>query len=138
MALTQDGLFVERALGWRCFPVSAGAKIFNTAMVALNATGFLVKAGGAGTDKVVGCAYGSADNTTGADGAIRLDVRSDTARPMKNSAGADLIALKDIGADCFAVDDETVSLTDGGAGARARAGKIHDVTAEGVWVWFDK
>lgn len=137
MALTQDGLFVERALGWRDFPVAAGVKIFNTATVALNATGFLVPAGGAAADVVVGCAYGSADNTGGLDGAIRLDVRSDTARPKKNSAGADLIALKDVGKDCYAVDDETVALTDGTA-SRARAGKIHHVTAEGVWVHFDR
>ena len=50
-----------------------------------------------------------------------------------NSVAADLIALADIGADCFIVDDQTVAKTNGGA-TRSIAGKIRDVDADGVWV----
>ena len=48
------------------------------------------------------------------------------------------ITLADIGKACYAVDDQTVALTDGGGGARARAGIIHQVTELGVWVRFDR
>jgi hypothetical protein len=141
VALTADKKFVERALGWRNFPVAAGVKIHNNAIVALNATGFLKPAGGATglpADVVVGVAYGACDNTGGIDGAKRLDTRSDTARPHKSGTGADLITRVNIGKACYAVDDEIVALTDGTA-TLARAGKIHDVTEDGqVWVHFDQ
>lgn len=54
-------------------------------------------------------------------------------RPFANSAAADEIANNDVGADCYAVDDNTVALTNGGA-TRSKAGKIIRVDADGVWV----
>ena len=50
-----------------------------------------------------------------------------------NSAAADLIAADDIGANCYAVDDNIVGLTNGG-GTRSVAGKIENVDSDGVWV----
>ena len=50
-----------------------------------------------------------------------------------NSASADAIALADVGADCYIVDDQTVALTNGSS-TRSVAGKIHDVDSSGVWV----
>ncbi len=50
-----------------------------------------------------------------------------------NSAAADLIALADIGADCYVVDDQTVAKTSA-SNTRSIAGKVRDVDAAGVWV----
>jgi hypothetical protein len=77
------------------------------------------------------------DNRGGSANAISAEVESDSVRCMFNSAGGDTITLMDIGKACFAVDDQTVALTDG-TGARAQAGIIHNVTEAGVWVRFTK
>lgn len=52
---------------------------------------------------------------------------------LKNSAGVDAITIADVGRPCFVVDDETVALTSAG-GTRPRAGIVHEVNGEGVWV----
>ena len=54
-----------------------------------------------------------------------------------NSAAADAIAIGDIGAVCFAVDDQTVAKTNGSS-TRSPAGIVEDVDATGVWVRFDE
>jgi hypothetical protein len=48
-------------------------------------------------------------------------------------ANGDSIVAADIGKTCYALDDQTVTLSDG-AGARAKAGTIQDVDTDGVWV----
>ncbi len=48
--------------------------------------------------------------------------------PFANSSGGDAIALGNVGQPCFAVDDHTVALTDGG-GTRPFAGIIWDYDA---------
>ena len=72
------------------------------------------------------------DNSAGANGALNANVRRGTFRFLNSSAG-DLIALSDIGASCYIVDDQTVAKTNGGT-TRSVAGKIRDVDADGVWV----
>lgn len=52
-----------------------------------------------------------------------------------NSTSSDAIAIKDIGADCYVVDDNTVALTDGSS-SRSVAGTIRDVDSLGVWISF--
>ena len=52
---------------------------------------------------------------------------------FQNSSAGDLIALANLGADCYIVDDQTVALTNG-TNTRSVAGKIRDVDAGGVWV----
>lgn len=118
----------------RNFPVAAGAKIYAGAMVALSAAGYLVPASTSTTLVCVGRAEADVDNTSGTDGGHNLEVGSGIYR-YANSAAGDLIAQTDIGADCYAVDDQTVAKTDG-AGTRSVAGKIYDVDAQGVWVQF--
>lgn len=54
-----------------------------------------------------------------------------------NSAGADEITAADIGAKCFAVDDQTVAKTSA-TNTRSPAGIVHHVDADGVWVRFDE
>ena len=86
------------------------------------------------TLKAVGVAERRADNSAGAAGAIRVRCRKGP-HLFANSAAADAIALADVGADCFIVDDQTVAKTNG-ANTRSVAGKVFDVDADGVWVDF--
>jgi len=44
-----------------------------------------------------------------------------------------LIAITEIGTDCYIVDDNTVAKTNG-TSTRSRAGKVVDVNANGVFV----
>jgi len=118
----------------RNFPVAASAVIYAGAMVALNATGYLVPASTSTTLKVVGRAESNVDNSAGGNGALSCETRTGIFQ-FANSAAADLIARADIGADCYAVDDQTVAKTNG-TNTRSIAGKIFDVDAQGVWVQF--
>lgn len=129
---------VKRHYGDRNFPVAAGAVIPENTLVALAVpTGLAHGAPFAATDKIVGACKGRTDNTGGGASAISVEVESDSVRPYLNSAGGDAITLADVGADCFAVDGQTLALTDGG-GTRPRAGKIHNVTELGVWLRHDQ
>jgi hypothetical protein len=69
------------------------------------------------------------DNTGGANGGITVTYRQGVFT-YANSAGGDLIAATNIGADCYLVDDQTVALTDGSV-TRSRAGVIVGVDAQG-------
>jgi len=136
--LTGDRPLQKRHYGDRNFPVAANVCLYENAMVALTVPGGLLRpAGLAATDVVVGVAKRRYDNRNGAANAISAEVESDSVRSMYNSGGADTITLADIGKPCFAVDDQTVALTDG-TGARGQAGIIHQVTEAGVWVRFVK
>jgi hypothetical protein len=133
-ALTQDRASLRRPGEQMEPPVGANARIFAGALVAINAAGFAVPGATGATLKGAGVAERRADNTGGADGAIRVRL-SKTPYAFANSAAADAITLADIGSDCYMVDDQTVAKTNGG-GTRGRAGRIYDVDVDGVWVDF--
>jgi hypothetical protein len=78
-----------------------------------------------------GVATQTVDNTTGANGAKTVEVRRGTFLWANNPG--DLIVQADLGKNCFILDDQTVSKTDG-VGTRSIAGKIMEVVAAGVWV----
>ncbi len=131
-ALAADRAIKERDLKRYEFPVAAMAKIYAGAIVCINTSSLAVKGAAATGLKAVGIAEALADNTTGADSAIKVKVRRGTFQFANSSAG-DAIVLADIGADCFIVDDQTVAKTNG-SNTRSVAGKIRDVDADGVWV----
>ena len=131
-ALAADRLIRERELKRYEFPVAATAKIFAGAIVCINASSLAVKGTVATGLKTVGIAEELCDNATGADSALKVKVRRGVFQ-FANSASGDAIALADIGADCFIVDDQTVAKTNGSS-TRSIAGKIRDVDADGVWV----
>lgn len=114
------------------FPVAASTLIYAGSLVCINASSLATKGAVATTLKCVGVAQERADNSAGAAGAIRVKVSRGCFRFANSSAG-DLIALADVGADCYIVDDQTVAKTNGGS-TRSVAGKIRDVDADGVWV----
>jgi hypothetical protein len=112
--------------------------IYYGALVALDTAGNARPARTSTTDKVIGMNAGDrVDNTTGAAGAKTITVRNDRLVRVANSSAGDLIALLDVGGDCYAVDDQTVAKTNG-TNTRVRAGTVCGVDANGVFVNVDK
>lgn len=128
----------QRRNGDQCaYPVAAATKIWAGSIVCMStAAPYATKGITATTLRAVGLAEETADNTTGAAGAILVKVRHTGWYRFTNFA-TDLIALIDVGADCYIVDDQTVGKTNGGA-TRSIAGVVRDVDAAGVWIEFLK
>lgn len=118
-------------------PVAAGVRIFNGAMVAIDSSGWARPARTSTTDRVLGFNKdGDVNNTSGANGAVRVRVQRGQIAYFVNNAGS--VVASSIGGDCFAVDDQTVDATNG-TNTRVRAGKVFSVDAtEGVGVLFDQ
>jgi hypothetical protein len=116
-------------------PVAAGQKIFRNALVVFQA-GFARKAITSTTVKAIGLCENEVDNTNGANGALRVRVRTGEVYGMKNSAAADEITLADIGTVCFIVDDNTVAKTNGG-GTRSKCGVVNALRDGYVMVHID-
>ena len=131
-ALTADRDTSRRENLLRNFPVKGATRLFAGSLVCIDATGFAVKGATSLTLKAVGRCEEQVDNTAGADGALRVQVGSGVFR-FANSTAGDLLALPDVDAACYLVDDQTVAKTNGG-GTRSQAGIVRDVDAGGVWV----
>lgn len=116
------------------FSVAASVKCNSGAIAAVDTSGNIRPGRTSTTDRVLGVFCGEADNTSGIAGAITARVKRGIYQ-FANSTAGDLIAAKDIGADCFCVDDQTVALTNG-TSTRVRAGRIVGVDSAGVWVEF--
>jgi hypothetical protein len=115
-------------------PVAASTKIYAGALVCVNASGYATKGAVSTTLKAVGVAQEQVDNSAGANGDLRINVRRGVFL-MGNSSAGDLIALADVGSTCYIVDDQTVAKTNG-TSTRSAAGVVRDVDASGVWVEF--
>jgi hypothetical protein len=123
----------------RNFPsMAAAVLLYEGAMAARDSSGYMRPARATNTDTVMGVCRKRADNSAGSAGTFAggVEVDPEAIACFGNSANADAITAAHIGLSCYVVDDQTVALTDNG-GARPRAGKIHDVTTDGVWVDFN-
>lgn len=114
--------------------MASNARVIQGTIVALNAAGLAVPAITALNLVADGMASETTDNTGGADGALKVEVRKGTFR-FASAGGADLIGRTEIGKTVFLVDNQTLAKTDGG-GTRSPAGKVFDVDANGVWITF--
>jgi hypothetical protein len=112
------------------YGVAAGAIVYQGGMVALDGGFATPGAEGEGL-AAVGVAFATVDNADGADGDKEVDCRFGIYH-FDNDATAP-VTIADVGADCFMVDDHTVS-SDGTG--RSVAGEIKKVDAGGVWVKF--
>ena len=115
-------------------PVAASTKIYQGGLVCLDANGRCIvppTSGGVGKF-CIGRSEVLADNSSGAAGAISATVRSGAFK-WANSLSGDAITQAHLGWTVYAVDDQTVALTDGN-GTRAIAGKVCQVDTDGVWV----
>lgn len=115
------------------FPAAASVRVFNGAIVAINAAGYAESGKTATGLQGLGIAQETTDNRDGANGACFVAVRRGCF--MVKNSGTDPITLADAGKTCFIVDDQTVAKTDG-AGTRSPAGVVRDVVSGGVWVEF--
>lgn len=118
----------------REIPVKANTKIYAGAQVQIDNAGWAVPGTATAANVTIGRAEKTADNTGGANGDIKVKVRTGIFR-FGNSASGDLIARTEIGKSCYVVDDQTVAKTDNSA-ARPKAGDVFDVDAQGVWVRY--
>lgn len=118
----------------RRVPLPANGKIFQGALVQINAAGYAVPGSATAANVAIGRAEESVDNTGGANGDRGIDVKRGVFR-YANSAAGDLIGRTEIGKTVYVVDDQTVAKTNN-AGARPAAGMCIDVDAQGVWVQF--
>src|SRR5689334_8351895 len=93
------------------YGAKGATKVYAGALVVLAAG--LAKGGAAATGLVaVGRADRYVDNSAGADGDLQVPVQTGIFR-FDNSSAGDAIAIGDISADCYVVDDHTVAKTDG-------------------------
>lgn len=116
-------------------PVAASTKIYQGSLVGQDSAGRAIPATATSADKLrpaVGRAKAQADNSSGAAGAIYLDVDRGVFS-FANSASTDALTIADRGRLCFVVDDQTVARTSSN-GARVVAGVVEDVDSDGVWV----
>lgn len=112
--------------------IATNTTVWAGSFVGLNAAGFVVPMATATTLVALGRCEKTVKNNPGADGAKQVPIAQGVFR-WGNSSAADLIAIDDIGKACYAVDDQTVALTNG-TSTRSFAGTIVDVDALGVWV----
>lgn len=112
-------------------PVKASTKIWRGSLVVIDA-GYAAPARAATGLFAVGRAKATVDNSSGAAGALTVEVEPGIFL-WGNSSSGDLIAQADVGKVCYAVDDQTVALTSN-SGARSAAGRIIAVDSSGVYV----
>lgn len=130
MALTQPRVTTSRHSGRWPYPVAAGAKIWQGALVVLDA-GYAKPAATATGLIALGRAEETVDNTAGAAGAVAVPVERGVFY-FDNSA-TDAITQADVGKNAYIVDDETVAKTHA-TNTRSIAGIIRAVDTYGVWV----
>lgn len=112
--------------------VAASTTIVGGGMVGVisgGAAGYLVNALTSTTLLVLGVAIKTVDNSAGAAGALSAGYEVGDFE-FENSAAADLIDQGDIGATVYAVDNNTVALTNG-TSTRSVAGKLVGISPAG-------
>jgi len=113
--------------------VAASTIIYAGSIVAQNVSGYAVPASATSGFKVIGRAEEYVDNSAGAAGAKKVNIRLGIFN-FTNDTGDGAIALINIGSPCFAKDDQTVSLISLN-GTYPYAGVVYDYNStDGVWV----
>ncbi len=133
-ALVADRNTLEAIGPERVGLLGASQAIFNGSILMRNASGHLIKGAVATGSFGAGRAEDVGVSTTA--GVTNQRYRPGVFR-FANSAAGDLIAVADIGAACYIVDDQTVAKTNG-TSTRSPAGIIDNVDSIGVWVRFDE
>lgn len=115
------------------YPIADNVHIFEGTLVALDAAGYVRPAAASTAVRVLGVSEAEYDNTVAGHvaGALSVRIRQGTFK-FANDGGSAL-ANPNIGGACYAMDDSTVSGSDGGS-TRVVAGTVEKVEASGVWV----
>jgi hypothetical protein len=129
-ALAADRLTYTAVPGLRDFPVAAGVVIYEGALVAFDTSGFARPARVSTTDIVIGIAFQRADNSFVGNvaGGIRVHVRDNDIAFVNCGTAGDAIAIGNVGALCYVLDDQTVTTV---ATAHCVAGNIYWVDEAG-------
>ena len=130
-ALTKDRNTPRREGGTITIGVAAGKLIYAGSLVAIDANGYATPGATSTTLKGLGRAEKQADNSSGANGDVTVEVAKGVFQ-FANDA-ADPVAASQIGSSCYIVDDQSVAASDG-TGTRSVAGTVFDVDPDGVWV----
>lgn len=109
-------------------PVQAGANVRQGSAVEIDGAGRVAPAVKGANKTYAGVAQADANNTSGAAGAIKVEVRMNVAFHFSITGTAV------VGKTAYIADDNTV--TDASAGA-SKFGRIIDSDADGVWVHHD-
>lgn len=112
-------------------PVAASTQIELGKLVCANAAGYAVEGAEATTLTALGRAEKTVDNSSGANGALTVDVKRGVFQ-FGNSA-TDAVTQAELGKTVYVEDDQTVSKTSNSS-ARSAAGKCLGVDSDGVWV----
>lgn len=112
-------------------PVAAATKIEMGKLVCASATGYAVEGSESATLTALGRCEATADNTNGADGALRVQVRRGVFK--FDNSGTDAVDQSCLGKTVYIEDSQTVSKTDN-EGARSAAGLCIELDDDGVWV----
>ena len=115
----------------RVVGVAANAVCHAGGLACQNAAGFAVPGSTATTLQALG-RFEESVTGNATNGGVSVRIRRGIFK-YKNSGAGDAITIAHRGQDCFVVDDEQVALTNG-TNTRSRAGVIHDVEPDGVWV----
>lgn len=110
-------------------PVKANTILLAGIIVGFDSTGFLVAGVTSTTFKASGINQSYVDNTGGADGAVKAEVRRGVFA-LENSASTDQITNADYGATAYVVDNQTVAKTNG-SNTRSAAGVIRGIDENG-------
>lgn len=133
-ATTADRRTMERDGNIQTLGVKAATLIPAGVIVSKDTSGRAVNGTATVDDVVLGVSREIADNSGGADNAIKATIQKGVFC-FANSPAGDLIVAADIGLNCYVVDNQTVAKTSA-TNTRPVAGKVFDVGAEGVWVEF--
>lgn len=113
-------------------PVAATTKIYSGSIVCIDAAGRAVAGANTAGLRVAGRAAKQADNTTGAAGAIFVDVDRGI---FKYEAGTQAPVAATVGFPVFVQDDQTVGKGGAATSAGVFAGIVHEIDTDGgVWV----
>ena len=110
-------------------PVAASTKIYAGAMVSVvSGTGYAIPAADTASHVVMGRAAAQADNTSGAAGAISVEVETGCFKYAVSS-----VTQANVGQNATVVDDQTVGVAAGTTNDIV-AGKILEIATDGAWV----
>ena len=112
-------------------PVKAAAKIYAGSLVVADG-GYAKPAVKAAGLIALGRAEEFVDNSSGANGDVKVEVRRGVFKWATVAAGAGKVTAAETGKDVYIADDQTVDKRDA---ATSRAGKCLEIAADGeVWV----
>lgn len=101
MAVTANQLMKKQDGCKRSYPVEESTRIYGGTFVFVNAAGYACDVTATGVNAFVGVAVAEADNTSGADGAIEVEVWTDGDFEVTGTS----FAQTDVGMPCYADDN---------------------------------